>query len=133
LFAVDFVSEIASLQSVFAIPAIIAVGVGAGLAQGKFAGGVLIAVVAIVFGVALSKWISISVGSLIRKKRSRGETLLALIGVVAGLGGALFGQIAPVLFRHADSIKTLRWTPPGAIAYALAQGLREGNATGFIL
>lgn len=133
LFAVDFVSEIASLQSVFAIPAIIAVGVGAGLAQGKIVGGTLIAMVAVVFGVALSKWISISVGSLIRKKRTRGETLLALIGVVAGLGGALFGQIAPVLFRHADSISALRWTPPGAIAYALTHGLREGHAAGFTL
>lgn len=133
LFAVDFVSEIASLQSVFAIPAIIAVGIGAGLAQGRVAAGILVAMVAIVFGVALSKWISISVGSLIRKKRTRGETLLALIGVVAGLGGALFGQIAPVLFRHADSISALRWTPPGAVAYALAHGLRVGHAPGLIL
>ena len=133
LFAVDFVSEIASLQSVFAIPAIIAVGIGAGLAQGRVAAGILLAMVAVVFGVALTKWISISVGSLIRKKRTRGETLLALIGVVAGLGGALFGQVAPVLFRHADSISALRWTPPGAIAYALAHGLRAGHATGFTL
>ena len=133
LFAVDFVSEIASLQSVFAIPAIIAIGVGAGLAQGNLAGGILISLVAAVFGVALSKWISTSIGSLIRKKRTRGETLLALIGVIAGLGGALFGQIAPVLFRHADSIPALRWTPPGAIAYALTRGLREGHTAGYAL
>ncbi len=133
LFAVDFVSEIASLQSVFAIPAIIAIGVGAGLAQGNLVGGILISLVAAVFGVALSKWISISIGALIRKKRTRGETLLALIGVVAGLGGALFGQIAPVLFRHANSIPALRWTPPGAIAYALTHGLREGHAAGYAL
>jgi hypothetical protein len=133
LFAVDFVSEIASLQSVFAIPAIIAMGIGAGLAQGNLVGGILIAVVAAAFGVALSKWISISVGSLLRKKRTRGETLLALIGVVAGLGGALFGQIAPVLFRHADSITALRWTPPGAIAYALTYGLRDGHGAGYTL
>jgi hypothetical protein len=133
LFAVDFISEIAGLQSVFAIPAIIALGAGAGLAQGKLAGGILIALVACTFGIALSKWISISVGSLIRKKRTRGETLLALIGLVAGLGGALFGQIAPVLFRHADSISTLRWTPPGALAYALTLGLRDGHAMGFAL
>jgi heme exporter protein D len=133
LFALDFVSEIAGLQSVFAIPAIIAIGAGAGLAQGKLAGGILIALVACTFGIALSKWISISVGSLIRKKRTRGETLLALIGVIAGLGGALFGQIAPVLFRHADSISTLRWTPPGALAYALTLGLHDGHAMGFAL
>jgi hypothetical protein len=133
LFAVDFISEIASLQSVFAIPAIMALGLGAGLAQGKLPGGILIAAVGIVFGVALSKWISISVGSLLRKKRSRGETLLALIGVVAGLGGALFGQIAPVLFRHADSVTSLRWTPPGALAYALTHGLRKGNTAEYTL
>ncbi len=133
LFALDFISEVASLQSVFALPAIIAIGVGAGLAQGHLAGGVLISLVAALFGLALSKWISISVGSLIRKKRTRGETLLALLGVIAGLGGALFGQIAPVLFRHAESITALRWTPPGAIAYALTHGLRDGNTIGYAL
>jgi hypothetical protein len=133
LFALDFISEVASLQSVFAIPAILALGIGAGLAQGHLAGGFLIALVAVLFGIALSKWIAISVGSLIRKRRTRGETLLALMGVIAGLGGALFGQIAPVLFRHAEAISALRWTPPGAIAYALTHGLRDGNAIGFTL
>src|SRR5258708_10112916 len=38
LFAVDFVSEIASIQSVFAIPAIIAIGIGIGVDQGKIGG-----------------------------------------------------------------------------------------------
>ncbi len=133
LFAVDFVSEIASIQSVFAIPAIIAIGIGAGVAQGKVAGAILIALVAAGFGIALSKWVSTSVGSLIRTKRTRGETLLALIGVAAGLGGALFGQIAPLIFRHAESIPALRWTPPGAIAYALTHGLREGRGAGYAL
>ena len=133
LFAVDFISEVASLQSVFAIPAILALGIGAGLARGQLAAGLLLGLVAVVFGIALSKWISISVGSLIRKKRTRGETLLALIGVVAGLGGALFGQIAPVLFRHAESISALRWTPPGAIAYALTHGLGGGHPVGYTL
>jgi len=133
LFFVDLVSEIASLQSIFAIPAIIALGVGAGIARGRLAAGILISLLAVVFGVALSKWISTSVGALIRRKRTRGETLLALIGVVAGLGGALFGQIAPILFRHADSIALLRWTPPGALAYALTHGLRKGNAPGYAL
>jgi hypothetical protein len=133
LFTVDFFSEVASFQSVFAIPAILAVGIGAGLAQGKLALGMLIAMIGIIFGVALSKWVSLSVGSLIRKKRTRGETLLALVGVIAGLGGALFGQIAPVLFRHAESVSALRWTPPGAVAYSLTHGLREGHTTGFAL
>ncbi|HEV7746511.1 MAG TPA: hypothetical protein VGO56_16055 [Pyrinomonadaceae bacterium] len=133
LFAVDFISEAASLQSIFAIPAILALGIGAGLARGRLMGGLLIAVAAGLFGLALSKWISMSVGSLIRRKRTRGETLLALIGVVAGLGGALFGQIAPVLFRHAESISALRWTPPGAIAYALSHGLQKGHLVGYLL
>ncbi|HAF24106.1 MAG TPA: hypothetical protein DHU55_16715 [Blastocatellia bacterium] len=128
LFAVDFVSEVASLQSVFAIPAIMAIGFGAGLARGNLVGGMLIAFVAAAFGIALSKWVSTSIGSLIRRKRSRGETVLALIGVIAGLGGALFGQIAPLVFRHAESISALRWTPPGAIAFGLTDGLRAGHA-----
>jgi len=131
LFAVDFVSEVASLQSVFAIPAIIAIGVGAGLAHGNLVGGLLIALFAVLFGVALSKWISSSIGSLLRKKQTRGETLLALIGVVAGLGGALFGQIAPMIFRHARSLPALRWTPMGALAYALTHGLQAGHAAGY--
>jgi hypothetical protein len=132
LFALDVISELASLQSIFAVPAIIAIGLGAGLGRGNIAGGLLIAGLAVLFGVALSKWISASVGSLIRKKRARGETLIALIGLVVALGGALFGQIAPVLFRHAESITMLRWTPPGAIAYALTHGI-GGHVSGYVL
>jgi hypothetical protein len=127
LFAVDLVSEIASLQSVFAVPAIIAIGVGAGLARGELARGLFISIVAAAFGVSLSKWVSTSIGSLIRKKRTRGETLLALIGAVAGLAGVVFVQIAPMVFRHAEAISALRWTPPGAIAFALTDGLRPGQ------
>lgn len=133
LFALDFISEIASLQSVFAIPAIIAIGVGAGVAQGNVVGGMMIALVASTFGIALSKWVATSLGALIRRKQTRGETLLALIGVIAGLGGALFGQIAPLLFRHAESVSALRWTPPGAIAVALTQGLRDGHGMVYAL
>jgi hypothetical protein len=132
LFALDFISELASLQSIFAVPAIIAIGIGAGIGRRNVAGGLLMAGVAVLFGIALSKWISASVGSLIRKKRTRGETLLALIGLVAGLGGALFGQIAPALFRHAESITLLRWTPPGAMAYGLTQGI-AGHPGGYML
>jgi hypothetical protein len=133
LFAVDFVSDVASLQAVFAIPAIIAIGIGAGLAQGRLAGAILIAMVGAAFGLALSKWVSTSIGSLIRKKRARGETLLALMGAIAGLGGLLFSQIAPVFLRHAESISALRWTPPGALAFALTYGLREGQSAGYAL
>lgn len=132
LFALDFISELASLQSIFAVPAIIAIGLGTGIARHNIAGGLLVSAVAVLFGISLSKWISASVGSLIRKKRTRGEMLLALIGVIAGLGGALFGQIAPALIRHAESITLLRWTPPGALAYALTQGMR-GQTAGYAL
>jgi hypothetical protein len=133
LFAVDFLSDIASLQSVFAIPAIMAMGIGAGLSQGKLGRGILLALVAAVFGLALSKWVSTSIGSLIRKKRARGETLLALMGAVAGLGGLVFSQVAPKFLRHAESISALRWTPPGALAFAMAHGLRDGQMAGYVL
>ncbi len=129
LFAVDFVSEVTNLQSIFAIPAIIAIGLGAGLGSGMLGLALIATIPAAVFGVALSKWLSISLGSLIRRRRTRGETMLALIGVVAGLGGALVGQLAPALLKHAESFRGLRWTPPGAAAVALTSGLREG-ATG---
>lgn len=133
LFAVDFISEIASLQSVFAIPAILAVGVGVGLARGKLATALLVATVAAAFGLALSKWVSTAMGSLLRKKRTRGETLLALIGAIAGLAGVGLAQIAPVLSRHVESIAALRWTPPGAAAYAFTDGLNSGGSWRFIL
>lgn len=133
LFAIDFISEVTNLQSIFAIPAIIAIGVGAGLGSGKLGLALIATLPALVFGVALSKWLSASLGSLIRRKRSRGETLLALIGVVVGLGGALVGQIAPALIRYAESFKGLRWTPPGAAAVALTNGLREGATADYLL
>ena len=133
LFAIDMASELASLQSIFAIPSIIAMGIGAGLAHNNVAGGVFVALAAAIFGIALSKWISISLGSVLRRKQARGETLLALMGVVVGLGGAMFGQVAPILFRHAESLTALRWTPPGAAAYALTHGLQQGQLAGYVL
>lgn len=116
LFAVDFISEFTTLHSVIAVPAIIALGVGVGLGTGNLLFALLATVPIALFGVSLSKWLSTIMGSLLRKKRARAETIVALIGAVAGLGGALAGQIAPVLFRHAESVRSLRWTPPGAAA-----------------
>ena len=133
LFALDFLSEVVTLQALFAIPAMIAMGIGVGVATGRTIAAVLIALLAAGFGVALSKWVSTSIGSLIRRKRTRGETMLALVGVIAGLGGALFGQLAPIIFRHADSIAALRWTPPGAVAFALTHGLRTGDVLEYVL
>lgn len=133
LFALDFISEIGSLQSVFAIPAIIAIGLGAGLGSGRVGRALIAALPTAAFGMALSKWLSVSVGSLIRRTRTRGETVLALIGVMAGLGGALAGQLAPAIFKHAESFKALRWTPPGAAALALTKGLRQGAFAEYLL
>lgn len=133
LFAIDLISEIASIQSIFAIPAIVAIGIGAGLAQENLIGGILISVVAAAFGISLSKWVATSIGALVRRKRTRGEMLLALIGAAVGLGGALFGQVAPSLIRYVGSIPGLRWTPPGALALALTRGLREGNTGTYVL
>ena len=119
LFAVDFVSEFTTLHSVIAVPAIFAVAIGAGLATDSLPTTLAAAVPIALFGVALSKWLATIMGSLLRRKRARGETIVALVGAIAGFGGALAGQIAPVLFRHAESIRSLRWTPPGAAASLL--------------
>src|SRR5215208_2237887 len=124
LFAVDFISELTTLHSVFLVPAVLALCIGAGLGSGHLSMTLIVAFPTILFGVALSKWLSTTIGSLVRRKRARGETIVALIGALAGLGAAAAGQIAPVLFRHAESIRSLRWTPPGAVAFLLA-----GNAS----
>ena len=125
LFAVDFISELTTLHSVFAIPAILAISIGAGLGSGNLAIALLGAIPATLFGVSLSKWLSTTIGSLLQRKRARGETIVAMIGAVAGIGGALIGQVAPMLFRHAESLRSLRWTPPGAAAVLFAGGARN--------
>ena len=135
LFAVDFISELTTLHSVIAIPAIIAVAIGAGLGTGNLAATMVAAVPIALFGVALSKWLTTIMGSLLRRRRARGETIVALIGAVAGLGGALIGQIAPILFRHAESFRSLRWTPPGAAALLLVSSSPDdafGYGIGFL-
>jgi len=129
LFAVDFVSELTTLQSIFAIPAILAMSIGAGLGSGSLAPSLIAAVPAVFFGVSLSKWLGTTIGSLVRQKRARGETVVALIGAVAGLGGALVGQVGPMLIRHAESFKVLRWTPPGAAAVIIGGGWSKEPAT----
>lgn len=128
LFAVDFLSEFTTLHSAIAVPSIIAVAIGAGLATGNLAATLVAAAPIALFGVALSKWLTTILGSLLRRKRARGETIVALIGAIAGFGGALAGQIAPVLFRHAESIHSLRWTPPGAAASLIVASSNGDNA-----
>jgi hypothetical protein len=119
LFAIDFISEITTLASMFAIPAILATSIGAGLGTGQLGTALVAGVVAILFGITLSKWLSTTIGSLVRRKRTRGEAILALVGAIAGLGGALVGQLAPIMIKHADKLTSLRWTPSGAAAYLL--------------
>ena len=133
LFALDFISETVNLQSIFAIPAIFAIGVGAGLGKGMLGWSLLAACFAAAFGLVLAKWLSISVGSMMQRKRSRAEGLIALLGIVVGLGGAVIGQIAPTLFKYAESFRGLRWTPPGAFAVALTRGLAEGGGLDYFL
>ena len=71
LFAIDFISEVTNLQSIFAIPAIIAMGLGAGLGSGMLA---LIAMIPAVVFEALEV-ASISLGSLTRRRRTGGNAV----------------------------------------------------------
>ena len=123
LFAIDFISEFVTLPSIFALPAIFAMGIGAGLGTGRLARGIIISILAAAFGLALTKWLSVATGSLTRRKRTRGETLIAVIGAVLGIGGAAVGQVLPMIFKHAEFVRFVRWTPPGAAAYGLSGGL----------
>src|ERR1041385_6626890 len=85
LFAVDFVSEFTTLHSVFLVPAVLAIAIGAGLGSDKLSFTLIAAIPAALVGVALSKFLSTIIGSLLRRKRARGETVVALLGVVVGL------------------------------------------------
>jgi hypothetical protein len=133
LFAIDLISELTSLSSLFAVPAILAMGIGAGLGTGSMFKALLATGPVILFGIALAKWLATSIGSLVRRKRSRGETILALIGALAGLSGAFMGQLAPIVVRHANSFRGLRWTPPGAAALAFSDGLNPGGTPVYLL
>jgi hypothetical protein len=133
LFAIDLVSELSSLGSIFAVPALLAVGIGAGLRNESVAAGLAASVCAVLFGIALTKWTGATVGALIRSRRTRGETLLALIGAVVALAGAFMGQLIAVVARHGEAFRGMRWTPPGAAAIAFTRGLHEGGARDYAL
>src|SRR5690349_20689313 len=119
LFLVDFISEFTTLHSVFLVPAVFALAIGGGLGSGRLSLTVLAAIPAALTGIALSKWLTTIIGSLLRSRRARGETLVAMLGVVVGLGAAMAGQLLPMLFKHAYALRSLRWTPPGAAAFLL--------------
>jgi hypothetical protein len=133
LFALDWVSELTSLGSIFALPVIMAVALGAGIGQGQLTLGLLAGLCAVLFGLSLSKWLSTSLGALMQKRRTRGETLLALLGAIVGIGGALMGQVAPIIAQHGAAFRGMRWTPPGAVAVALTSGLRAGGTGDYLL
>ena len=129
LFAFDFVSDLTSIVAVFAVPATLALGLGAGLSNGSVAAGLLVSACAVGFGMSFSKLLAVGVGALMRTKRTRGEMLLALLGAALGMSGVLMGQLMPLMERHSAYLERARWLPSGAAAYALAYGLRPGGAS----
>lgn len=133
LFAIDYLSELTSLGSIFAIPIIFAVALGAGLGLGNVLLALVAGLFAVACGIAISKWLSTSLGALMQKRRTRGETVLALVGIVAGLSGAFLGEFVAYTARHASSLKGLRWTPPGAAAVALTEGLNARGSSSYAL
>ena len=133
LFIIDWLSELTSLGSIFAVPIIMAVALGAGVGHDRIALALVAGLCAALFGLALAKWLSTSLGALMQKRRTRGETLLALLGAVVGLGGALMGQIAPIIAQHGTAFRGMRWTPPGAVAVALTGGLGNGGMQDYTL
>ncbi|HLL70674.1 MAG TPA: hypothetical protein VK363_04525 [Pyrinomonadaceae bacterium] len=122
LFLIDLLSELTSLASIFAVPSVFAIALGAGLARGRVAAALLVGVCTVLFGIALTKLLATAIGTLMQKKRARGEALLAFFGIVGALSGLLIGQ-AEHLFKGLDSFPyVLRFTPPGAVAVGLATG-----------
>ncbi|HEX8634777.1 MAG TPA: hypothetical protein VF703_11570 [Pyrinomonadaceae bacterium] len=131
LFALDLLSELTSLASIFAAPAIFAVSLGAGLAQGRVGGALVVAVCATLFGMSLAKLLSTCLDALMRRRRARGEALLAALGVLGALSGLALGQ-SDRLFAHLGHFPSaLRLTPMGAMAAALAGG--AGANTNYLL
>jgi len=128
LFMFDFLSDLTGLAAVFAVPVSLAIGVGAGLANGSVAAGLVVSLCAVAFGLSFSKLLAVGVGALMRTKRARGEMLLALLGATLGMTGAAMGQLMPLVERYGAYFERARWTPSGAAAYALAFGLRKGGA-----
>lgn len=137
LFLLDFISDLTSFSSILAMPVVVSMAVGVGLATRNVVPSLVLALFALAFGIAFAKFLATSVGALMRKRRTRGETVLAVLGALLGLFGVFLGQVAPYLMPYISSRKGLLeewwWTPPGAVALGLMKGLRAGGAGGFLL
>jgi ABC-2 type transport system permease protein len=133
LFAFDFLSDLTSLTSVFAIPSIVAVGVGVGLGSRSLLAGLVVSACAVASGLSLSKLVSVGVGAMMQSRRTRGEMVLALLGAALGLTSMMAGQLMPVLERYSAYLDWTRWTPPGAAAHALARGVFGGDASALVV
>lgn len=134
LFAMDYVSDLASLASIFAIPAIIFLSLGAGIGSGNVLLSLPVALLSLACGLAISKFVTTSLGLLVKRKRTRGESLVALIGMILGLSGVFVGQLVPYLTsNNTINFSGLRWTPPGATAVALIRGLSAGGERDYAL
>ncbi|MFN2480803.1 MAG: hypothetical protein ABR554_04890 [Pyrinomonadaceae bacterium] len=133
LFLIDLASELASLSSIFAVPALLATGIAAGLASGNYARALAASALAAAFGLSLSKLFSTTVAALMRARRGRGETLLALVGVVFAFSGVLIQQGVRLAAGAKSFPAALRWTPPGALVTALTAGSHAGGGLTYAL
>ncbi|HEX8475147.1 MAG TPA: hypothetical protein VF666_14050 [Pyrinomonadaceae bacterium] len=137
LFLFDLVSDLANFSSILAAPVVLAMAFGVGLATRNVVLSLVLASLALAFGMAFAKFMATSMGALLRKRRTRGETLLALLGALLGLFGAFLGQVAPYFMPYISGREGLLdkwwWTPPGAVALGLMKGLRTGSTVDFVL
>lgn len=127
LFLIDFIGELVSLFALFAAPAIAAVAVGVGVARAQVSLGLLVGVVAVLFGLSLNKLLGALMGVLMKSGRTRGETIVALLGVAFGLVMAFSGQLFLQVGHWKHLPAYVRWTPPGMLAVALTDGLRASD------
>ena len=113
LFMVDLLTDFFNHYTIMTAPSLLAIAIGTGLREQRMMMSLIAGACAVVFGVAFVKLISTGLSALMRGGgRTKGETVVAMIGAVLGLGGALAGQMVPVVMRHGEFPSWMRWTPP---------------------